>query len=169
MQFSRRLPEPSQTPCTRVLEPFWLQFGFIFGAVWASFSETHGKVKIVLLLIRELNFQGPGPSEKLQENDFFQKTSSGRVLEPSLDHFFSSRLHFGSLWVPRWAPKTPLKNTLKKDTNKTPQSTQEKTCLSKEREARPIFLERWDRCLHLLANALLCLPCLKFASGLASS
>ena len=59
--FFRQLLEPSKTPCTRVLEPFWLQFGSILGAVWAPFSETHGKVKIVLPLQRELIFQGPQP------------------------------------------------------------------------------------------------------------
>ena len=101
LQFSRRLPEPSQTPCTRVLEPFWLQFGSIFGAVWASFSETHGRVKIELPLQRELNSQGPGPSGKQQKNDFFQNPLWEGSWDPSWNHLFPI---FGAILAPLGRP-----------------------------------------------------------------
>ena len=66
-----------------------LQFGSIFGPLGESFSETHGKVKIELPPTRELNFQGPGPSQKQQKTDFFKKPLQERSWCPPWTIFFS--------------------------------------------------------------------------------
>ena len=100
LQFLRKLPERSQTRSRRDLEPFWLHFGSTFGAMLAPFSEAHEKVKIELSPRRELNFQGPGPSQKAQKNTVFRDPFRDGFWGRPWTIFFSSWLHFGFLWAP---------------------------------------------------------------------